>query len=191
MKVSRPFLAQTGQRNVYLQQQHYLFSTWFKLGIMLCTCQRVLMSITATIIANFIELLHEWSHLILTTNLWGKYEYLHFTDRETEDQKYYLHVMRRIVVAIFWPWKKALISSCGGQKRNMERTSYQIKSQNNIINHNINSWHLLSTLRELSSCLTIITLPCEENHIMGIPTMWLRYVKYWGKLCWFLSLISH
>lgn len=153
MKVSRPFLAQTGQTNVYLQQQHYLFSTWFKLGVMLCTCQRVLMSITATIIAKFIELLHEWFHLIVTTNLWGNYEYLQFTDRETEDQKYYLHVMHRIVVAIFWLWKKALMSSCGRQKRNMERTSYQIKSQNNIISHNINSWYLLRTLRELSVIL--------------------------------------
>lgn len=58
------------------------------------------MSITATI-ANFIEFVYEWSYLILTTNLWGKYDYICFTDRETEDQKH-LHVMLRIAIAIFW-----------------------------------------------------------------------------------------
>ena len=110
--------------HMFIYKSYHLLSTCLELDIMPCTVKRVLMSVTTTIVANFIEFLYEWSHLILTMNHWGKYEYICFTDRETEDQKHYLHVMPRISVAIFWPWNEALMSNCGGHKGKMERTSY-------------------------------------------------------------------
>lgn len=110
--------------HMFNNKSHHLLNTCFELDIMPCTVKRVSMSVTATIIANFIEFLCEWFHLILTTNLWGKYEYIYFTNRETENQKHYLHVMPKIAVAISRPWNEALMSNCGEHKGNMERTGY-------------------------------------------------------------------
>ena len=96
-----PALSYTDMHMFIYNKSYHLLNTCFELDIMPSTVKRVFMSITATI-ANFIEFVYEWSYLFLTTNLWGKYDYICFTDRETEDQKHYLHVMLRIAIAIFW-----------------------------------------------------------------------------------------
>ena len=96
-----PDLSYTDMHMFIYNKSYHLLNTCFELDIMPSTVKRVFMSITATI-AKFTEFIYEWSYLILTTNLWGKYDYICFTDRETEDQKHYLHVMLRIAIAIFW-----------------------------------------------------------------------------------------